>query len=656
MPVKYRQIGDFHEYYSGQKLAPYLTLFLGGNHEASNYLFELYHGGWVAPNIYYLGAANVLRLGPLRISGISGIWKGYDYRKPHFERLPYNKDDVQSVYHVRELDARKLLQVRSQVDVGLSHDWPQGIEKFGDHHTLFKKKRGFQADSDTGRLGSVAAREVLEHLRPSLWFSAHLHVRFTALRSHDTLTPIHNAPECARPNATSLNPATESTHGHDDSKEPQSMDEPSSLSAGQRKLGVATGDVASRIAAWQEFGQVAHQQEMADQASFMAAFKERQASGVNTGKHITFEETLKIGKGPIQKFVRGANGERIPTSTGDVADADLDPCADIENIANADKVSLSSSPSSTTSAPLPSASTKIKLSEDDAAAVENDDRVSLGTSPKSTTSVALCREDKGIPKSTLPSDWVDGASDWKEPEIEAHGLVDDDLLGVASTDLPTSLDRPPTPVAVSKVLPTPEQITNKLTKFLTLDKPRNHDPFVELMEIDPISKDDTQYERPYRFQYDKEWLAITRVFAEELELGDVNASVPAHKGYEHYQKRIAEEETWVQNNIVEVGLLDIPENFVQTAPVFDPSVEITTDEQPIEYTNPQTEKFCRLVQITNKFDLPDEERRARMDAGPRPCRPRDSRPGHGRGGRGNRGGWRGRTRGRGRGGHHKRGG
>ena len=32
-----------------------LTIFVGGNHEASNHLQELPYGGWVAPNIYYLG-------------------------------------------------------------------------------------------------------------------------------------------------------------------------------------------------------------------------------------------------------------------------------------------------------------------------------------------------------------------------------------------------------------------------------------------------------------------------------------------------------------------------------------------------------------------------------------------------------------------------
>src|SRR6266511_1177081 len=99
VPTKYRELGDFHAYYSGAKKPPVLTLVVGGNHEASNYMFELYHGGWLAENIYYMGAANVLRYGPFRIAALSGIWKGYDFRKVHYERLPYNRDEIHSIFH-----------------------------------------------------------------------------------------------------------------------------------------------------------------------------------------------------------------------------------------------------------------------------------------------------------------------------------------------------------------------------------------------------------------------------------------------------------------------------------------------------------------------------------------------------------------------------
>ncbi len=62
----------FHKYYNGEKVASVLTLFVGGNHEASNYLQELPFGGWVAPNMYYLGYAGCVNIDGLRIAGISG--------------------------------------------------------------------------------------------------------------------------------------------------------------------------------------------------------------------------------------------------------------------------------------------------------------------------------------------------------------------------------------------------------------------------------------------------------------------------------------------------------------------------------------------------------------------------------------------------------
>ena len=41
MPAKFRAMGSFHSYYSGKKVAPILTIIIGGNHEASNYMWEL---------------------------------------------------------------------------------------------------------------------------------------------------------------------------------------------------------------------------------------------------------------------------------------------------------------------------------------------------------------------------------------------------------------------------------------------------------------------------------------------------------------------------------------------------------------------------------------------------------------------------------------
>ena len=184
VPPKYREMADFHEYYNGLRKAPFLTIFIGGNHEASNHSLELFYGGWVAPSIYYMGAAGVVRCGSLRIAGLSGIWKGYDYKKPRYERFPFNSDDVKSVYHIREFDVERLRHIRTQVDIGLSHDWPRGVEWEGDSRALFKMKPLFESDARSNDLGSPVTRDLLDHLRPSYWFSAHLHCKYAAVIDH----------------------------------------------------------------------------------------------------------------------------------------------------------------------------------------------------------------------------------------------------------------------------------------------------------------------------------------------------------------------------------------------------------------------------------------------------------------------------------------
>lgn len=41
VPAKYRQLGDFWEYYAGLRVAPVLTVVIGGNHECMAYMWEL---------------------------------------------------------------------------------------------------------------------------------------------------------------------------------------------------------------------------------------------------------------------------------------------------------------------------------------------------------------------------------------------------------------------------------------------------------------------------------------------------------------------------------------------------------------------------------------------------------------------------------------
>lgn len=194
VPKRYRRLGMFYKYYKGEAVAPVLTVFVGGNHEASSYLATLAYGGWVAPNIYYLGYTNVLRYGGLRIAGISGI---HNSNSPatecgHFENPPYNEPTKRSVYHIRKFEAFKLLQLgdpepsatQEVIDIFLSHDWPMNIHVYGDVQELLSNKPHFHREIHDNKLGNPMLMPILQHLRPRFWFAAHLHVRFDATVQH----------------------------------------------------------------------------------------------------------------------------------------------------------------------------------------------------------------------------------------------------------------------------------------------------------------------------------------------------------------------------------------------------------------------------------------------------------------------------------------
>ncbi|RMZ57531.1 hypothetical protein APUTEX25_001731 [Auxenochlorella protothecoides] len=183
-PPKYRSIQSFYRYYSGEARAPIPTLFIGGNHEAANHLWELHYGGWAAPNILYLGAAGVVGFGGLRIAGLSGTYAAHHYPLGHFERPPYNNSSMRSAYHVRSLEVHRLARLATAPDIMLSHDWPQGIARHGDLDALLRRKSFLRSEITDNSLGSPPAAELLHHLRPAYWFSAHLHTKFAALVRH----------------------------------------------------------------------------------------------------------------------------------------------------------------------------------------------------------------------------------------------------------------------------------------------------------------------------------------------------------------------------------------------------------------------------------------------------------------------------------------
>lgn len=154
-----------------------MTIYIGGNHEATNYHRELHFGGWVAPNIYYLGASNVIRYKGLRIGGLSGIFKSLDYEKGYCESIPYapHSADTITAFHYRHLEILKLLAYPSPLDIMISHDWPSRMYQYGDTAALLRRKPHFQCplldhltdreDIDAQCLGSQPLMQVLDELK-----------------------------------------------------------------------------------------------------------------------------------------------------------------------------------------------------------------------------------------------------------------------------------------------------------------------------------------------------------------------------------------------------------------------------------------------------------------------------------------------------------
>ena len=184
VPDKYRKMGDFTKFYSKKEKAPYLTIFIGGNHEASNFLDEMFNGGYACENIFYLGRSGVVNYKGLRIGGISGIYKANDYNKGHFEKCYKMKNDHKiSIYHQREYDISKLNLITNPLDIMLSHDWPNNIVNPKDIDEILSVKKGWDDLAD-GELGPRSLRYLMTILKPKYWFSAHMHFYYKNTITH----------------------------------------------------------------------------------------------------------------------------------------------------------------------------------------------------------------------------------------------------------------------------------------------------------------------------------------------------------------------------------------------------------------------------------------------------------------------------------------
>lgn len=66
----------------------------------------------------------------------------------------------------------------------MSHEWPAEIYNHGNLGELLRKKPYFKSDIASNQLGSKPLADLMNHLKPKNWFSAHMHVGFDAAKQH----------------------------------------------------------------------------------------------------------------------------------------------------------------------------------------------------------------------------------------------------------------------------------------------------------------------------------------------------------------------------------------------------------------------------------------------------------------------------------------
>ena len=176
-PAKYRDLGDFPIFARGAAQFSWPITFIGGNHEPYGWLENWPDGGQIAPNCHYIGRANAIQIGDLRVAGLSGIFQPQLFGQKRPDVSQFGNQSNKNWIGWNQGDIEKLLTL-GRSDIFLLHEWP--IE-FGAGQRHF-------ADS--------AARDwielALQSLQPQLIFCGHLHHRLrSAIRVNGVDAPVN---------------------------------------------------------------------------------------------------------------------------------------------------------------------------------------------------------------------------------------------------------------------------------------------------------------------------------------------------------------------------------------------------------------------------------------------------------------------------------
>ena len=183
-PAKYRDLGDFPVFARGNAQFPWPIYFIGGNHEPYGFLDALPDGSHVAPECIYIGRANAVQIGELRVAGLSGIFQSQLFNQTRPDVSQFGPQSNKNWIGWNEGDIEKLLSL-GRADIFLLHEWPR---PFGDNQR---------------HCPDVAAwpwiELALQSLQPQLIFCGHLHSRLrSATRVNGANVPIECLAQVAR--------------------------------------------------------------------------------------------------------------------------------------------------------------------------------------------------------------------------------------------------------------------------------------------------------------------------------------------------------------------------------------------------------------------------------------------------------------------------